>query len=57
MLVLLFLVSVIVIYISKKKKRETDFLLAALLFTCRSGTVEDKIVCGIRFLAFEATIF
>ena len=43
------LVSVIVIYISEKKKK-TEFLLAVLLFTCRSGTVEDRIVCGIRFL-------
>ena len=50
------LVSVIVIYISKKKKRETEFLLAVLLFTCRSGTVEDKIVCGIRFLGFFAEV-
>ena len=32
MLVLLFLVAVIVIYISEKKKRETEFLLAAVLF-------------------------
>lgn len=53
MLVLLFLVYVIVIYISeKKKKKETEFLLAVLLFTCRSGIVEDRIVCGIRFLTF-----
>ena len=51
MLVLLFLVSVIVIYISEKKKK-TEFLLAVLLFTCRSGAVEDRIVCGIRFLGF-----
>ena len=55
-LVLLFLFSMIVIYISeknqKKKKKKTEFLLAVLLFTCRSGTVEDIIVCGIRFLSF-----
>ena len=50
------LVYVIVIYISEKnkKKRETEFLLAVLLFTCRSGTVKDKIVCGIRF---QASVF
>ena len=53
MLLLLFLVAVIVIYISvKKKKRETEFLLAAVLFTCGSGTVQNRIVCGIRFLPF-----
>ena len=35
----------------KKKKRNIIFL-AVLLFTCRSGAVEDRIVCGIRFLGF-----
>jgi len=51
-LVLLFLVAVIVIYISGKKKRETEFLLAAILFTCGSGIVQNKIFGGIRFRPF-----
>ena len=51
MLVLLFLVVVIVIYIFEKKK-DIEFLLAAVLFTCGSDTVQNKIVCGIRFLPF-----
>ena len=35
-----------------KKKRETEFLVAAVLFTYGSGTVENRIVCGISFLPF-----
>jgi len=50
-LVLLFLVAVIVIYISEKK-RETKFLLATVLFTCGSGTVQNKIFGGIRYQPF-----
>jgi len=40
-LVLLFLVAVIVIYISEKK-REKEFLLATVVFTCDSGTVQNS---------------
>jgi len=50
-LVLLFLVAVIVIYISEKK-RETEFLLATVLFTCGSGTVQNRIFGGIRYWSF-----
>ena len=35
-----------------KKKRETEFLLAAILFTCGSGIVQNKIFGGIRFRPF-----
>ena len=52
MLVLLFLVVVIVIYISEKKKRETEFLLATVVFTCGSGTVQNRVFCGIRYRSF-----
>jgi len=38
--VLLFLFAVIVIYFSKKK--EIEFLLAAVLFTYGSGTVQNR---------------
>jgi hypothetical protein len=41
---MLFLFAVI-----QKKKRETKFLLAAVLFTCGSSTVQNKIFGGIRF--------
>ena len=51
-LVLLFLVVVIVIYISEKKKRETEFLLATVVFTCGSGTVQNRVFCGIRYRPF-----
>jgi hypothetical protein len=52
-LILLFLVAVIVIYISeKKKKRETEFLLATVLFTCGSGTVQNRVFGGIRYRPF-----
>jgi hypothetical protein len=47
-LVLLFLFNVI----QEKKKRETEFLLAAVLFTCGSGTVQNRIFGGIRFRPF-----
>ena len=47
MLVLLFLFAVI-----QKKKKEIEFLLAAVLFTCGSGTVQNKIFGGIRFRTF-----
>jgi len=47
-LVLLFLFAVI----QKKKKRETEFLLAAVLFTCGSGTVQNIFVGGIRYRPF-----
>jgi hypothetical protein len=51
-LVLLFLVAVIVIYISEKKKREIEFLLATVLFTCGSGTVQNRVFGGIRYRPF-----
>jgi hypothetical protein len=44
--VLLFLFVVIVISFSEKK---TEFFLAAVLFTCGSGTVQNRIFGGIRF--------
>jgi hypothetical protein len=28
----------------KKKKRETEFLLATVLFTCGSGTVQNRVL-------------
>jgi len=37
---------------SKKKKRETEFLLATVLFTCGSGTVQNRVFCGIRYQGF-----
>jgi len=37
---------------SKKKKRETEFLLAAVLFTCGSGTVQNRVFGGIRYWPF-----
>jgi hypothetical protein len=46
--VLLFLFSVIVIYFSEKK-RETKFLLAAVLFIYGSGTVQNRFFGGIRY--------
>jgi len=46
-LVLLFLFAVI-----QKKKRETEFLLAAVLFTCGSGTVQNRVFGGIRYRPF-----
>ena len=33
----------------KKKKKETKFLLATVLFTCGSGTVENRVFGGIRY--------
>jgi len=46
-LVLLFLFAVI-----QKKKRETEFLLAAVLFTYSSGTVQNRFFGGIRYQPF-----
>jgi hypothetical protein len=46
-LVLLFLFAVI-----QKKKRETEFLLAAVLFTCGSGTVQNRVFGGIKYWPF-----
>ena len=42
-------------YLYFKKKRETKFLFAAVLFTCGSGTIQNRIVCGIgvRLLYLE----
>jgi predicted RNase H-related nuclease YkuK (DUF458 family) len=37
---------------SKKKKRETEFLLATVLFTCGSGTVQNRVFYGIRYRPF-----
>jgi hypothetical protein len=45
-LVLLFLFAVI------KKKRKTEFLLAAVLFTYGSGTVQNRFFGGIRYRPF-----
>jgi hypothetical protein len=42
-LVLLFLFAVI------QKKRETEFLLAAVLFTYGSGNVQNRFFGGIRY--------
>jgi len=33
----------------EKKKRETEFLLATVLFTCGSGTVQNRVFGGIRY--------
>jgi hypothetical protein len=46
--VLLFLFAVIVIYFSEKK-REMEFLLAAVLLTYGSGTIQNKFFGGIRY--------
>jgi hypothetical protein len=40
----------IVIYFSKKK--ETEFLLAAVLFIYGSGTVQNRFFGGIRYQSF-----
>ena len=34
------------------KKKDTEFLLATVLFTCGSGTVQNRIFGGIRFQPF-----
>jgi hypothetical protein len=52
--VLLFLFAVIVIYFSEKK-RETEFLLAAVLFIYGSGTVQNRYVGGIRYWSFGSS--
>ena len=44
--------TVIFICCDSKKKRETEFLLAAVLFTCGSGTVQNRIFGRIRFRSF-----
>ena len=36
----------------EKKKSETEFLLATVLFTCGSGTVQNRVFCGIRYRPF-----
>jgi len=36
----------------KKKKRETEFFLAAVLFTYGSGTVQNRVFGGIRYQLF-----
>ena len=36
----------------KKKKRETKFLLATVLFTCGSGTVQNRVFGRIRYRPF-----
>jgi hypothetical protein len=45
-LVLLFLFAVI------QKKKETEFLLAGVLFTYGSGTVQNRFFGGIRYRPF-----
>jgi hypothetical protein len=45
---------VIVIYFSEKK-RETEFLLAAVLFIYGSGTVQNRYVGGIRYWSFGSS--
>jgi hypothetical protein len=49
--VLLFLFAVIVIYFSEKK-RETEFLLVAVLFIYSSGTIQNRFFGGIRYRPF-----
>jgi hypothetical protein len=44
--------TVIFICCDSKKKRETEFLLAAVLFTCVSGTVQNRVFGGIRYRPF-----
>jgi len=44
--------SVIFICCDSKKKKETEFLLAAVLFTYGSGTVQNRIFGGIRYRPF-----
>ena len=44
--------TVIFICCDSKKKRETEFLLATVLFTCGSGTVQKIIFGGIRYQPF-----
>jgi hypothetical protein len=46
---MLFLFAVIQ---KKKTKRETEFLLAAVLFTCGSGTVQNRVFGEIRYQPF-----
>jgi len=49
--VLLFLFALIVIYFFEKK-RETEFLLAAVLFIYGSDTVQNRCFGGIRYRFF-----
>jgi hypothetical protein len=44
--------TVIFICCDSKKKRETEFLLAAVLFTYSSGTVQNRFFGGIRYQPF-----
>jgi len=44
--------TVIFICCNSKKKRETEFLLATVLFTCGSGTVQNRVFSGIRYQPF-----
>ena len=37
------------LFFLKKKKKEIEFLLAAVLFTCGSGTVQNRVFGGIRY--------
>jgi len=44
--------SVIFICCDSEKKKETEFLLAAALFTYGSGTVQNRLFGGIRYRLF-----
>jgi len=44
--------TVIFICCDSKKKKETEFLLAAVLFTCGSCTVQNRVFGGIRYRPF-----
>jgi hypothetical protein len=44
--------SVIFICCDSEKKKETEFLLAAVLFTYGSGTVQNRLFGGIRYRLF-----
>jgi len=44
--------TVIFICCFPKKNRETEFLLAMVLFTCGSGTVQNRFFGGIRYWLF-----
>jgi hypothetical protein len=40
------------LFILSKKKKEIEFLLAAVLFTYGSGTVQNRFFGGIRYRLF-----
>ena len=40
------------LFFLKQKKKETEFLLAAVLFTYGSGTVQNRCFGGIRYRPF-----